>query len=105
MVTVVNSVSEFETILQNNEKVVVDFFATWCMPCKMMGPVVDEVSVERKDLFVAKVDVDKLPELAQKYNVYSIPHVEVFAGGQARGNIVGYHDKVQLIRDIDGYLK
>ncbi|MBO8414395.1 MAG: thioredoxin family protein, partial [Firmicutes bacterium] len=71
MVIHINSTAEFDTQIANNSKVIVDFFATWCGPCKMLSPVLEKIADENPDITVLKVDVDKLSELAVKYAVYS----------------------------------
>lgn len=68
---------------------VVDFYATWCNPCRMLGPVLEEV-LKDKDVKLLKVDVDNLSELAGRYNVFSIPNVFLFKDGQQVGNFVGF---------------
>ena len=76
------SKENFESeVLHSDVPVLVDFFATWCGPCKMIAPTIDEVAAEREDVKVCKIDVDKEPELAIRYNVSSIPTLMVFSGG------------------------
>jgi thioredoxin 1 len=80
----------------------VDFWAEWCGPCRLAGPVVEEISEEYKDkLFVGKIDVDAEPDIAQKFGVMSIPTVILFKDGQEVGRQVGFAGKpgyVQLIQ-------
>ena len=74
-------------------KVLVDLFATWCGPCKMLAPVIDQVEAEHPEVKFLKVDVDELPEIAARYNVYSIPTLIVFENGQKVGEQIGFVPK------------
>lgn len=97
---IINSVSEFdETIKQG--RVLVDFFATWCGPCRMIAPVLEELSEERSDVVIVKVDVDQLPELARRYGVMSIPTLFLFQNGLIINKTMGFQDKDSLIEFID----
>ena len=75
--------------------VLVDFFATWCRPCQMLGPVLDEVS-EEVDFKIVKVDVDQVPELAGEYQVRSIPTMVKFEAGVAKDVTLGYKSKEEV---------
>ena len=75
--------------------VLVDFFATWCRPCQMLGPVLDEVS-EEVDFKIVKVDVDQFPELAVEYQVRSIPTMVKFEAGVAKDVTLGYKSKEEV---------
>lgn len=83
------SENEFNEFI-NNDCVLVDFYATWCGPCKMMGPVLEELSSSRSEVKVAKVDVDKLQPLAQKYGVMSIPTLLLFKNGSLVDKKIGF---------------
>ena len=79
-------------VLQADKPVLVDFWATWCGPCQMQAPILEE----RDDVIIAKVDVDQNPNLAQKYRVMSIPMLAVFKNGQPVVSAVGLQNKVTL---------
>ncbi len=85
---------EFDELLKGDKPVVCDFFATWCAPCRMLAPVMDEVSEKYGDKaeFV-KVDIDKNPELAARFGIMSIPLVAVFKNGEEAAKSVGYMSK------------
>ena len=86
-----------EKVLNSDVPVLVDFFATWCGPCKMMAPVLDEVSQERSgSAAVYKVDVDQEMALAQQFNIMSVPTMIVFKGGQPVQQFVGVQPKQTL---------
>lgn len=88
----------FETeVLQSGIPVLVDFYADWCGPCKMMGPVLEEIAKEFEGkLKVGKCDTDDNMILAQKYRVASIPNMQLFKGGQVVANYIGYMSKSEL---------
>lgn len=85
-----------EEVLQSDIPVMVDFWASWCMPCKMLTPVIEELAEEADGYKVGKVNVDEEPELARQYNVMSIPTVLVFKGGQVVKQSVGVQPKEAL---------
>jgi thioredoxin 1 len=88
-------------VIQSETPVLVDFWAEWCQPCKMMAPVLEQVAAEQQDsLRVAKVDVDENPDYAGRYGVMSIPTLILFKGGQPVERIVGYNTKQQLLRKL-----
>lgn len=88
-------------VVNSSVPVLVDFWASWCGPCKMLSPLVDEIAEELSDKKVAKVNVDEEPELAQKFGVMSIPTLIVFKGGQVSSKSVGVQPK-QAIIDMFG---
>ncbi|MCI8567929.1 MAG: thioredoxin [Bacilli bacterium] len=84
-----------------NGVVVVDFFATWCGPCKMLSPIIDEVEHEMSDIEFLKIDVDKEEELARKFGVMSIPTVIIFKDGEIKSQNVGFMSKDEIIEMIN----
>lgn len=76
------SVEEFDEAINSGKKVLVDFNATWCAPCKMLSPIIDKFADEHPDVTVLKVDTDEFPGLAKRYDVYSIPNLCLFEGGK-----------------------
>jgi len=92
-----NKVS-FETeVLKGDGTVLVDFYADWCGPCKMVAPIVDEIAEECTDVTVGKVNVDENPDIAAAYGVMSIPTLIVFKNGAEYGKIIGYRPKEDIL--------
>ena len=98
--------ADFDTmVLQAKNPVLVDFWATWCRPCVMVAPIVDELSEKytgKVDFY--KVDVDQNPKSAGKFNVMSIPTIMIFKNGQPVSHIVGLRPKQELERNLDAAL-
>lgn len=86
-----------QEVLESSLPVLVDFFAEWCGPCRMLAPVLDEIAAEREDVKVVKINVDEEPELASQYKVVSIPSVFVIQDGQVVGQSLGAKPKHQLL--------
>ncbi len=104
MATVTITEQNFQSeVLESKIPVLVDFWASWCGPCKMMGPVVEEISNEQAGkIKVGKVNVDDEAELAQKFNIMSIPSFIVFKDGKAVAQTVGGQSKEDLLKVVNG---
>ena len=83
-------------VLNSNKPVLLDFYANWCGPCRMVGPIVSEIANERSDVKVGKINVDEQPELAAQFQVMSIPMLAVIKNGKLENQVVGYRSKEQI---------
>lgn len=93
------SSSEFAEV-KNNKKVVIDFFATWCGPCKMLAPVLEELSEEMSDVEFYKVDVDESADIAKEYGIMSIPTLVLLENGEKKDMLVGFKPKEAIVEFI-----
>ena len=91
----------FNEIVNVEKKVLVDFYADWCGPCRMLSPIVDEIADERDDIVVAKVNVDDEPELAQQFGVISIPTLVVLNGGKVQNQSSGARPKAEVLKMLE----
>ncbi len=102
MAAVVITKDNFKSeVLKAEGTVLVDFWATWCGPCRMLSPIVDEVANERTDIKVGKINVDEQPELAQQFGIMSIPTLIVFRNGQKVNESVGLIPK-EKVKELIG---
>ena len=84
-------------VLNSEKPVLLDFFASWCGPCRMVGPILDEIAEEREDIKVCKVDIDEQPELASRYRIMSVPTLMVLKNGNIVDQSIGARPKHQIL--------
>jgi thioredoxin 1 len=93
--------NNFESLKSESRTVLIDFYADWCGPCRMVSPIVDEIAEERVDLLVCKVNVDDEPELASQFGVFSIPTLAVMKDGRVVEQVSGARPKAQILELVD----
>ena len=102
IMSVININNEnFNLINESNNPVLLDFYADWCGPCQMLSPIIHEIADARKDITVAKINVDENPELSQKFGVFSIPSLFVLKNGEIVEQSVGFRPKAAILRMLD----
>jgi thioredoxin 1 len=101
----VTDASFADDVLSADKPVLVDFWAEWCGPCKMVAPVLEEIAGEHAEqLTIAKVNIDENPQIARQYQIMSIPTMSVFKGGEIVKTIVGAKPKAALLRDLADFI-
>lgn len=102
---VIKSEEEFNSVIEKGVTLV-DFFAVWCGPCKMLSPIIEEIADEYKEkIKVCKVDVDEIDSLAYKYGIRSVPTLVYFKDGKVKDASVGFQSKKSIISTIEKYIK
>lgn len=104
MVVHVNEAEFEKEVLKENGLVVVDFWATWCGPCKMIAPIIEELDKEMPNVKFVKVDVDNNLQIASQYKIVSIPTLKIFKDGSVVNTLVGFKPKDALKADIEACL-
>ncbi|MCI9083093.1 MAG: thioredoxin [Lachnospiraceae bacterium] len=99
-VLIVNK-NNFNSIVNNSKPVLLDFYADWCGPCRMVSPIVEEIAEEHPQYLVGKIDVDKEPELAQQFNVLSIPTLVVIKNGKLISQSAGARPKADILAMLE----
>lgn len=100
MITYLEDAKDFEKLISEGT-VLIDFYADWCGPCRMLGPVLDEVAKERDDVLILKVDVDTFGAIAQQFSVHTIPTMKLIQNGVPVATKVGFVGKEPLLRFLD----
>ncbi|MBO7184575.1 MAG: thioredoxin [Oscillospiraceae bacterium] len=95
-VIAINKENFHKEVMLSEKPVLVDFWAPWCGPCRMVGPLVDEIAEERDDIKVGKINVDEEPELAAQFQIMSIPTLMVFKDGEVVSKTMGARPKAQI---------
>jgi len=94
--------NNFNEVNNSEKTVLLDFYADWCGPCRMVAPIVDEIAEERDDVLVGKVNVDEEQELAGQFGVFSIPTLVVLRGGNEVNRQLGARPKAQILKMLEG---
>ena len=97
----------FETeVLKNDKPVIVDYWAEWCGPCRMVAPVLEDIATEYADkIAVVKLNIDENPAVSQRYGIMAIPTMNVFKGGEVVKQIKGAKPKKALLKDLEEFIK
>ncbi len=100
----ITSKDHFEQVLKDTPKVMFDFWASWCGPCRTLSPVLDEVATEQTDFKVMGIDVDQHPDLAQRFGIRGIPTMLFFKGGEIKATMMGSQQKAAILKQISSII-
>ncbi|MDR0545822.1 MAG: thioredoxin [Mycoplasmataceae bacterium] len=100
METKIKSLNEFDNLIKTNKYVLIDFYASWCGPCKMLAPIIENLSKQFQNITIVKIDVDSATELAQSQQIMSIPTLQLYADGIKVFQHVGFIDEHKLLANI-----
>jgi len=100
----VTDASFADDVLMSDKTVVVDFWAEWCGPCKLVAPILEEIAAGNENIVIAKLNVDENPQTSASYGITSIPTMNIYKGGQIVKTIIGAKPKAALLRDLESYL-
>lgn len=93
--------NNFDSIRNQEKTVLLDFYADWCGPCRMVAPIIDEIAREREDIAVGKINVDESPELAGAFGVFSIPTIAVMKNGKVTKQAAGFRPKDSILEMLE----
>ncbi len=91
----------FNEKISQDKLVLVDFFATWCMPCRMLAPILEELSAKYTDIDFCKVDIDESMDIAKEYRIFSVPSVLLFKKGEKIDSIIGFNNEETVIEFLE----
>ena len=89
-----------EEVLESKKPILVDFWATWCGPCQMLNPILEEISEEQDEIRIGKINVDEQEDLAIEYRIMNIPAMILFKDGKAVKSMIGYHTKEEILENL-----
>lgn len=101
MATVIVTESNLEEIKTSDKTVLLDFYADWCVPCKRLGPVLEDISEENPDIIVGKINVEDEPDIAEEFGIMSVPTLIVLKYGDEADKAVGFRTKAQILDLLD----
>jgi thioredoxin 1 len=104
MLKIVNEQNFEQEVLKNEKLILVDFYADWCGPCRMLAPILEKMGSDRNDFDIAKLDIDKNQNLAMQYGVQSIPTMIVFKDGKSVDGMIGLADEQTIIDIVDKHI-
>lgn len=101
----VNEENFEDEVLNSKGIILVDFFATWCGPCQMLGPVLERIGNSRADFDIAKIDVDEAPSLSVEYRIEVVPTMVIFKDGKKVGTIEGFRSESEILEEMSKYME